>query len=111
MARRQETAYARSDDTPMMVFNGPIPRTGRVYHGATTWWAPNLACPKEMLYASLFKVVDATVEVGLKPHQSDDRISRVCLVAEAVDGAEVDATVLRELKRRFRNAGPYLDLG
>lgn len=106
-----ETAYARRDDTPMMVFNGPIQRTGRIYHDATTWWAPNLACLKEMLYASLFRVIDETVEVGLKPHASDDRISRVCLVAEAVDAAAVDGVMLREVKRRFRNAGPLLDLG
>jgi tRNA (mo5U34)-methyltransferase len=104
-----ETAYARSDHTPMMVFNGPVQQLGRVYHDWTTWWAPNLACLKEMLYASLFRVIDETIEVGLKPHASDDRISRVCLVAEAVDDTAVDPALWHEVNRRFRNAGPRLD--
>jgi SAM-dependent methyltransferase len=105
-----ETAYARNDQTPMMMFNGPVQRAGRIYQDSTTWWAPNLECLKEMLYASLFRVLDDTVEVGRKPHVSDGTVSRVCLVAEAVDGTGVDRSVWRELNRRFRNAGPRLDI-
>jgi SAM-dependent methyltransferase len=100
-----ETAYSRNNTVPMMLFNGPVQNTGRVYPDWSTWWAPNIECIKEMLYASLFRVIDDTIEV-LDPHRTDDGVSRVCLIAEAIDSAAVDPHMWREINRRFRNSGP-----
>jgi len=99
-----ETAYVRNNQIPMMVFNGPLQNRGRIYHDHTSWWAPNIECIKEMLYASLFRVDNGTIETIA----GDNEVSRMCLIAEAVGRESVDEQLWREVTRRFRNSGPML---
>jgi tRNA (mo5U34)-methyltransferase len=100
-----ETAIVTAGEGSFMLFNGIPPEPGRIYDDITTWWAPSLACLKEMLRASLFQPHEETIRI--LPQSSN--IGRVSLIAEAIGGSRVEAEYYRELTRTYRNPGLIVD--
>lgn len=85
----------------------------------TTWWAPTVPCLLEMLRASMFEPVEASIRTLsanqlteplkqlVRRHLLDQRhtVSRVSLVARAMAPGELDPEYYRELARTYRNPG------
>lgn len=118
-----ETEAIEDEERPYLLFNG-IPQKEpkeeywfRISKDVSTWWAPTIPCLKEMLKATLFEPIEETLHSShrlapTKEKSSSKSIkytrSRVCLVARAVGGEDVDIEHFKELCRSFRNPG--LDL-
>lgn len=118
-----ETAAVINEDGSFMLFNGVPPQKQRIYDDLTTWWAPTIPCLKEMLRASLFEPIEASVKVlrkenftnyiadFVKRYFKDERyvVSRVCMAAKAVEPDKYDKEYCRELARTYRNPGLVAD--
>jgi len=107
-----ETGAVVNDDSSYMLFNGVPPDKQRIYDDVTTWWAPTITCLKEMLRASLFEPIDATISILTQniPASSEKIISRVCIVAKAMSLDSLVPEYRRELSRTYRNPGLSLEL-
>lgn len=117
-----ETNIITDSDESFMLYNG-IPFTHRASKNYSVWWIPTANCLKEMLMASLFEPVDASISIvdfGLplgdkdkkvpsKSHQGvvekPHKIGRLCMNAKAMDPGDVEPEFLREVLRTFRNPG------
>ena len=121
-----ETAVILEPEGSVLVFNA-YPKA-RIYDDMTTWWAPTITCLKEILVASLFRPLDDSLQIldaahfdalqRIKqaarivlngPGARAVKVSRACLVAEALDPKDVDHELARELRRTYRNPGLHLD--
>ena len=114
-----ETAAIAEEESPFLLFNGIPPSKPtegywyRVYNDVSTWWAPTIPCLKEMLNATLFEPIDASLQVlhqmvtnemySSKKIKYD--VSRVCLVAKAISSNQVDQQHYEELARGYRHQG------
>lgn len=97
-----ETAAYPDEENSHMVFNGTPPSKPRIYEDISTWWAPTIRCLKDMLRATLFEPLDDTVRTC---GQNPKTLTRMALVAKAVDSADADRDLVRELYRTYRNPG------
>jgi len=122
-----ETAAVVDENASFMVFNGVPPEksdpVGRIYNDRTTWWAPTIPNLKEMLKATLFEPIEETIHIlGNERNESlakkiKDKfkryfpidkgfhISRVCLVARAINADNISDEYFNELSRTYRNPG------
>ena len=115
-----ETAVVADESGAFMVFNGVPPEAGRVYpDDPSTWWAPTVPCLLEMLRASMFEPVKASLQVMsagdlaeplkrlVRKHVLDRpyTITRAAVVARAVGRGDLDPEYFRELARTYRNPG------
>lgn len=116
-----ETDYIMENEKSMMVFNG-IPNSVRIRDNYSVWWAPTKKCLYEMLEASFFKIDKSKTseiffdvpgriqgklaEKGLANNLlNENKVGRICVVAEAVDFKESSSQLLNELERTYRNPG------
>jgi hypothetical protein len=108
-----------------MIFNG-LPRKARLRDNYSVWWAPTVACLKEMLEATMFEVTGATVSTiefdtpkastgmasnagqGAANLEHTYKMGRCALIAQAREPGSANEKVERELCRTYRNPG--LDL-
>ena len=107
-----ETGAVVNDDSSYMLFNGVPPDKQRIYDDVTTWWAPTINCLKEMLRASLFEPIEASIQIMDKniPATPEKFVSRVCMVAKAVSIDTLESEYKREISRTYRNPGLSLEL-
>jgi tRNA (mo5U34)-methyltransferase len=100
-----ESAAILNSEESFMLFNGPPEAKYRFYNDVTSWWAATVPCIQEMLKTTLFEPLSHTIRTVHGRRAGKYEIGRVCLVAKAIPGKEMELESYRELLRTFRNPG------
>lgn len=97
-----ETAYARCEEKPIMLFNGGSKR--RLYPDYTSWWAPSRSCLVEMCETSFFNLQEDTVHT----HKQDEPVGRIGAVLKAIPPTAIDPEMAYEIRTHYKAGIPRI---
>jgi hypothetical protein len=100
-----ETAVIAREEKSFMVFNGVPPGEQRLYDDVTTWWVATVPCLREILTASLFQVIEKTMNMTAEYPQGEFYMARLALACRAIPKSEADPKLYNELVKTYRNPG------
>jgi len=97
-----ETAYARCEEKPVMLFNGGAKR--RLYPDYSSWWAPSESCLTEMCETSLLQLQSETVAT----HRQDEPVGRIGAILKPIPASAVAPEIAYEINVHYKAEIPRI---